>query len=127
MNPLIGIGVVVLVAGTVIGLLLALASVFTGLLRGQISSSSDKSLAYECGLEGIPAQSSRIHSGYYLVAILFVLFDVEIIFLYPWAIAYRDFLNQGDGGAYFIALLIFLGIFILGLFWEIRVKALDWK
>ena len=116
-----------LVAGTVIGLLLALGSLLTRLLKNQIAPSQDKDLAYECGLEGIPAQSSRVHSGYYLVAILFVLFDVEIIFLYPWAIGYRDFLSQGDGLAYFLALLVFLGLFILGLFWEIRVKALDWK
>ena len=127
MNSLVGIAVVALAAGTVIGLLLALASIFTRLLRGQISTSRDKNLAYECGLEGISAPSSRVHSGYYLVAVLFVLFDVEIIFLYPWAIAYRDFLEQGEGGMYFGALLIFLGLFILGLFWEIRVKALDWK
>ncbi|MDE0151117.1 MAG: NADH-quinone oxidoreductase subunit A [Bdellovibrionales bacterium] len=129
MNSLFAIGIVVLVAATVIGLLMSIAHLITRYTQkpANTQSDSDKDLPYECGLIGTPAQSSRIPSGYYLTAILFVLFDIEIIFLYPWAIAYRDFLSTGDGLGYLTAFIIFLLLFILGLFWEIRVKALNWK
>jgi len=127
MNSLFAIGVVALVATTVIGLLMSIAHLITRYTQQTKKTDSDKDIAYECGLIGTPAKSSRIPSGYYLTAILFVLFDIEIIFLYPWAIAYRDFLDTGHGFGYLMAFIIFLLLFILGLFWEIRVKALNWK
>ena len=129
MNSLFAIGVVTLVAVTVIGLLMSIAHLITRYSQKTTDTKpdSDKDIAYECGIIGTPAQSSRIPSGYYLTAILFVLFDIEIIFLYPWAIAYRDFLDTGHGFSYLMAFIVFLLLFILGLFWEIRVKALNWK
>lgn len=130
MNSLLAIGVVTLVAATVISLLMSIAHLITRYAQQPTKNTkpdSDKDIVYECGLIGTPAKSSRISSGYYLTAILFVLFDIEIIFLYPWAIAYRDFLDTGHGFNYLIAFIIFLLIFILGLFWEIRIKALNWK
>lgn len=129
MNSLFAIGVVILTAATVAGLLMSIAHLVTRCLHKPTKNpaDSDKDSAYECGLIGTPAKSSRIPSGYYLTAILFVLFDIEIIFLYPWAIAYRDFLDTGQGLSYLMAFIIFLLLFILGLFWEIRVKALNWK
>ncbi len=126
MDSLVAIGVLILIVSTVLGILLSLANIITRFSK-DISSTEDKERAYECGLKGIPSKSSRIQSGFYLVAILFVLFDIEIVFLYPWALAYRDFLEQGEGVPYLIALLIFLAIFVLGLFWEIRAKALNWR
>ena len=130
MNSLFAIGVVILTAVTVVGLLMSIASIITRYTRKSTANTppdSDKDRAYECGLIGTPSTSSRIPSGYYLTAILFVLFDIEIIFLYPWAIAYRDFLDTGQGFNYLMAFVIFLLLFILGLFWEIRIKALNWK
>jgi len=128
MNSLFAIGVVTLVAATVVGLLMSIAHLITRYTqKPSTRKDSDKELAYECGLIGTPAQSSRIPSGYYLTAILFVLFDIEIIFLYPWAIAYRDFLSTGHGFSYLMAFIIFLLLLILGLFWDIRVKALNCK
>lgn len=126
MNSLIAIFVLVLIVLTIIGGLLVLAHVIT---RYYVPSNStaNKQQAYECGVIGLPSKTNRVSSGFYLTAILFVLFDIEIIFLYPWAIAYRDFLNGVDGTSYLIALLIFLALFVLGLFWEIRAQALRWK
>ena len=127
MNSLFAMGVVILTAVTVIGLLMSITHLITRYVQKPAPADADKDMPYECGLIGTPAQSSRIPSGYYLTAILFVLFDIEIIFLYPWAIAYRDFLDAGHGLSYLMAFIIFLLIFILGLFWEIRMKALNWK
>ena len=125
MEPLAAIGVLILVVFTIIGGLIGLSSLISR--SRAYSDSSNKGLPYECGLVGDKTQTSRIPSGYYLTAILFVLFDIEIIFLYPWALAYRDFLGTTSSGPYLIAFIIFLALFVLGLFWEVRAKALRWK
>ena len=127
MSSLAGIGVVIIIVSTVLGLLLALSYLMTKSKASQYRSTPAKNTPYECGLEGTEGKSSRISSGYYLTAILFVLFDIEIIFLYPWAISYRKFIDLQEGAPYFIAFIIFIALFVVGLFWEIRVKALNWK
>ena len=64
---------------------------------------------------------------FYLTAILFIMFDIEILFMFPWALAYRDFVDQGRGLYMFSAMAVFIGLFIFGLLWEIKSKALDWE
>ena len=127
MSSLAGIGVVVLIVSTILGLLLAVSALITKMKATQHLSTPSKNDPYECGFKGTAGKSSRISSGYYLTAILFVLFDIEIIFLYPWAISYRKFIDLQEGTPYFVAFIIFLALFVVGLFWEIRVKALNWK
>ena len=127
MQALIAIFLLILLVFLVIGGLMAAAHFISRSFGAVSPSTPDKERAYECGVIGEPAKTNRMSSGFYLTAILFVLFDIEIIFLYPWAVAYRDFLNGSASLQYFLAFLIFLGLFILGLFWEIRVQALKWK
>lgn len=81
---------------------------------------------YECGIPGQEKRDTKISVKFYLTAILFILFDIEIIFMYPWAITFRDFIASGAGAAVGISMLVFLLIFIFGLFWEIKSKALEW-
>lgn len=81
---------------------------------------------YECGIPGQDKRDTKVSVKFYLTAILFILFDIEIIFMYPWAITFRDFIFSGAGAAVGGAMLIFLLIFIFGLFWEIKSKALEW-
>ncbi|MBX2988134.1 MAG: NADH-quinone oxidoreductase subunit A [Bdellovibrionaceae bacterium] len=81
---------------------------------------------YECGIPGQEKRDTKISVKFYLTAILFILFDIEIIFMYPWAITFRDFIFSGQGLVVGIAMLVFLLIFIFGLFWEIKSKALEW-
>ncbi len=90
-------------------------------------SSPAKAEDYECGLAPLASPSSRIPVQFFLTAILFILFDIEIVFLYPFALAYRDFLQTDQGLAALLAMGIFLLLFIFGLWWEIKTKALDWK
>ncbi len=90
-------------------------------------TSSIKLELYECGLPGIEKKDTKVSVKYYLTAILFILFDIEIIFMYPWASEFQNFIQSGLGPQVFIAMLIFLGIFIFGLLWEVKSKALDWE
>lgn len=82
---------------------------------------------YECGLAPSQKATSRVPVKFFLTAILFIIFDIEIIFMYPFALAYRDFLNTDYGLAVLLGVGLFLLIFIFGLWWEIKTKALDWK
>ena len=101
--------------------------VLTSFLGPKPEQSSTKKTVYECGLEGEGAESTKIPVKFYLTAILFILFDIEIIFMYPWALAYSDFIETGKGIYIFSAMAVFLLIFTFGLFWEIRSKALEWE
>lgn len=81
-----------------------------------------KKSSYECGLEskGDPWIQFRIQ--YYLFALIFVIFDVEIIFLYPWAVSFQKL-----GFEAFVAALLFIGILLVGLIYELKKKALEWQ
>jgi NADH-quinone oxidoreductase subunit A len=91
-----------------------------GLIRPRRSGGA-KLLPYECGVDPDSDARQRYAIRYYVVAILFVIFDVETIFLFPWAIIYRQLALFG-----LVEMLIFLGILIVGYIWIIKKGALDW-
>lgn len=90
-------------------------------------TSEAKMEIYECGIPEMEKKDTKISVNFYLTAILFILFDIEIIFMYPWAVNFREFINSGVGLYVFVSMAIFLAIFIFGLWWEIKSKALDWE
>ena len=90
------------------------------------NNSAVKRDIYECGIPGQEKKESKISVKFYLTAILFILFDIEIIFMYPWAISFRDFIASGAGTPILISMGIFLVIFIYGLWWEVKSRALEW-
>lgn len=81
---------------------------------------------YECGIPEIEKADTKISVKFYLTAILFILFDIEVIFMYPWAVTFRNFISSGAGAVSVIAMAIFLAVFIFGLWWEVKSKALEW-
>jgi NADH-quinone oxidoreductase subunit A len=84
-----------------------------------------KDKAYECGLpmEGKP--HPRFAVKFYVTAMLFILFDIEVVFLVPWALVYREFLAAGI--AITAATAVFLGVLVLGLLYEFKRGALEWE
>jgi NADH-quinone oxidoreductase subunit A len=80
--------------------------------------------AYECGLAGEGLVHARFSVKFYVTAMLFILFDIEVIFLIPWTFVYREFL--ANGLPVVLPMLFFLGLLVLGLVYEIRKGALDW-
>lgn len=115
--------VLALMVGTFGTLLVYAAS----LLGPKKKKTMAKYMPYECGLPGQENKKTNISIRFYLTAILFIMFDIEILFLYPWAVAYRDFVDAGQGAFMFWELVIFIGLFVFGLLWEIKAKALDWE
>lgn len=89
-------------------------------------SSQAKFDIYECGIPVQEKKDTKVSVKFYLTAILFILFDIEIIFMYPWASSFKRFIAAGAGPYIFFSMIIFLSIFIFGLWWEIKSKALEW-
>ena len=81
-----------------------------------------KNSPYECGFEAFEDARMKFDVRYYLVAILFILFDLEIAFLFPWAVALKEI-----GAAGFWAMMIFLTILVVGFLYEWKKGALDWE
>src|SRR5215212_3533658 len=83
---------------------------------------SEKLSPYECGFEAFEDARMKFDVRYYLVAILFILFDLEIAFLFPWAIVLREIGLFG-----FVSMMIFLGILVVGFIYEWKRGALEWE
>ena len=85
-----------------------------------------KDIAYECGMIPVGEGSTRMSVKFYLVAMLFILFDIEVVFLYPWAVVYRDLLGNPEmRNVIFTAMLSFLGILFVGYVYAVKKPALD--
>jgi NADH-quinone oxidoreductase subunit A len=103
---------------------LALGALMLGLGRMVAPNRPDpeKLSPYECGFEAFEDARMKFDVRYYLVAILFILFDLEIAFLFPWAVVLRDIGMFG-----FVAMMIFLAILVVGFIYEWRKGALEWE
>lgn len=91
-------------------------------LIGPKRRTKDKLTPFEAGIEVIGNARTPFSIKYFLVAILFVLFDVEVIFMYPWAVNFREMGMDG-----MIEMFIFMGTLLLGFIYVIKKKALDWE
>lgn len=89
---------------------------------GPRRKSADKDKSFECGIESIGNARIPFAVKYFLVAILFVLFDVEVIFLYPWAVNFKEMGMEG-----MIKMVIFMLLLLVGFFYIIKKKALNWE
>jgi NADH-quinone oxidoreductase subunit A len=108
------------VATLLAGVLLTLGTLF-GRLGLRARGDTEKLTPYECGFDAFEDSRARFDVRYYLVAILFIVFDLEIAFLFPWAVA----LNRI--GAYgMVAMAIFLSILVIGFIYEWKKGALEW-
>ncbi len=105
-----------IVAGALGVVLLAI-----GLTLGRGRKDAEKLSAYECGFEAFEDTRIRFDVRYYLVAILFIIFDLEIAFLFPWAVALRKI-----GGFGLAAMGVFLAILVVGFVYEWKKGALEW-
>ncbi|MFZ6012953.1 MAG: NADH-quinone oxidoreductase subunit A [Bacteroidota bacterium] len=78
--------------------------------------------SFECGIESKGNARIPFHIKYFLVAILFVLFDVEVIFMYPWAVNFKELEVAG-----FVEMIVFIALLLVGFFYIIKKKALEWE
>ena len=120
-----------LLAVLILGFIVTAFGIFlvwgSGKLGPKRQPSAAKMMPYECGIPGEETRDSKISVKFYLTAILFILFDIEIIFMYPWAITFMDFVSQGHGLYILGGMGLFIFLFVIGLVWEVKSKALDWN
>jgi NADH-quinone oxidoreductase subunit A len=108
-------------------LMIAFAFAFGGIMMlasrvlSTIKPTKEKSLPYECGFDAREDARSTFNIRYYLVAILFLLFDLELIFLVPWAVVFADI-----SSAAFWSMMLFLAILVVGFVYEWKRGALEW-
>src|ERR687897_2605145 len=105
-----------------VGLAVGVAPMVLGKLLAPSRPDPEKLSPYECGFEAFEDARMKFDVRYYLVAILFILFDLEIAFLFPWAIVLQDI-----GWFGLVAMLIFLGILVIGFIYEWKKGALEWE
>jgi len=106
----------------VVALLIGVVPRMLGMLLGPRRPDKAKDSPYECGFEAFENARMKFDVRYYLVAILFIIFDLEIAFLFPWAIVLGEL-----GMAGFLAMSVFLGILVVGFIYEWRKGALEWE
>ncbi len=107
----VAVGVIALGAGFVIGKLI-----------GVYKADAQKNSPYECGFEAFEDARMKFDVRYYLVAILFILFDLEIAFFFPWAVVLDDIGVYGFG-----AMMVFLAVLVVGFIYEWKKGALEWE
>ena len=105
-----------------VGIAVGVVPLVLGYVLGPNRPDKAKNSPYECGFEAFEDARMKFDVRYYLVAILFILFDLEIAFLLPWAVALHDV-----GIAGFVAVLIFLAVLVVGFAYEWKKGALNWE
>ena len=105
-----------------VGLAIGVGPIAIGFILGTRRPDREKNSPYECGFEAFEDARMKFDVRYYLVAILFIIFDLEIAFLFPWAVVLDEI-----GGFGLLAMAVFLGILIVGFVYEWKRGALEWE
>jgi NADH-quinone oxidoreductase subunit A len=105
-----------------IAVFFALFAIIASALLGQKKPTPLKQAPYECGMTTFGSSFRRIPIKYYIIAMLFLLFDIEVVFLYPWAVVFKEFKMFA-----FISMAVFLGILVIAYIYIWKKGALEWK
>lgn len=106
----------------VVGITVGVMMIMLGFVLSPHRPYSEKLSPYECGFETFGDARMKFDVRYYLVAILFIIFDLEIAFLFPWAVVLKEIGMFG-----YLAMVIFLGILVIGFIYEWKKGALEWE
>ena len=109
-----------------LGIILVYIPLLIQKLVAPSNPSWDKLSTYECGEEPEGSAWVRFNIRYYTIALIFLIFDVEVVLLFPWAVIFQDFIKEGNGMLVFIEMAIFLFILIVGLAYVWQKTDLDW-
>ena len=104
---------------------IALGITFSSILLGPQRPNKEKRSTYESGMEPVGTTRERISIKYYLVAMFFIIFDLEVLFIYPWAVQFKELFAE-FGMSVFISMFIFLVVFELGYLYAFKKGGFDW-
>jgi NADH-quinone oxidoreductase subunit A len=109
-----------------IAVLFSLAFVGMSKYFGPHRPSATKNAVYECGMPPVGGTRQRFSVKFYLVAVLFLLFDLEAVFLFPWAAVFRDFVQNGQAVFVLTEMMVFLSVLLAGWFYCLKRGAFEW-
>ena len=106
----------------------AVGNVMLSQFVGQRKRTRTKLMPYECGKDPVGSARERFSVKFYLIAMIFILFDIEVIFLVPWAAVFKSMAAQGDAMRWFayIEMMIFVGLLFIGYIYIVKKGAFDW-
>ncbi len=104
---------------------IALGITFSSIILGPQRPNKEKLSTYESGMKPVGTTRERISIKYYLVAMLFIIFDLEVLFIYPWAVQFKQLFAE-FGMSVFISMFIFLVVFELGYLYAFKKGGFDW-
>ena len=106
----------------------AVGNVVLSQFVGQRKRTKTKLMPYECGKDPVGSARERFSVKFYLIAMLFILFDIEVIFLVPWAAVFRSLATQSDAMRWFVYLemMVFVGLLLVGYIYVVKKGAFDW-
>jgi NADH-quinone oxidoreductase subunit A len=110
----------------VVAILFAAGTLLFQLITAQKARTNpSKDSAYECGIDSTLPKHTRFSIRFYLIAMMFIIFDIEVVFMYPWAVVYKEMLAQGT--TILFSMLSFIGILTVGYVYAWKRGAFDWK
>jgi NADH-quinone oxidoreductase subunit A len=111
-----------------VGIAIGVLPVVAGFVIAPSNPDAEKLSPYECGFEAFEDARMKFDVRYYLIAIIFILFDLEVAFLFPWASIFKDIVASGSIKMFgFVEMLVFLGILLIGYVYAWAKGALDWE
>ena len=117
--------ILIVVVTVFAGGLIYLVSLLGEKPKGSFAKDPVKQIPYECGIAGEESGTTKIPIKFYLIAISFILFDIEIIFLYPWTLIFIENIKE-LGGFLLLSIGFFIGVLIYGLIYEWKAGGLEW-
>jgi NADH-quinone oxidoreductase subunit A len=110
-----------------VAILVALIAIGLGELFGPRKKSAAKAMPYESGMNPIGEGTRRMPVRFYLIAVLFILFDIEVVFFLPWAVVFRDYVKNGLGYFILFEMIVFIVILLVGYVYAWKKGALEWE
>jgi NADH-quinone oxidoreductase subunit A len=104
----------------------AVGNVLLSTFVGQRKRTKTKLMPYECGKDPVGSARERFSVKFYLIAMIFILFDIEVIFLVPWAAVYRALAVQGMRAFVYLEMMLFVGLLLVGYIYVVKKGAFDW-
>src|SRR5437763_14729928 len=104
----------------------AVGNVLLSQLVGQRKSTRTKLMPYECGKDPVGSARERFSVKFYLIAMIFILFDIEVIFLIPWAVVFKSFAKGGYSWLVYVEMMLFVLLLLVGYIYVVKKGAFDW-
>jgi NADH-quinone oxidoreductase subunit A len=105
----------------------AVGNVFISQFIGQRKRTRTKMMPYECGKDPVGSARERFSVKFYLIAMIFILFDIEVIFLVPWAVVFKSLASQGLRTLVYVEMMLFVVLLLAGFFYVLKKGAFEWS